>query len=55
MIDFCKNILANYRNKIILPIDVVCGKEISEATEIKECDIDEFSDDNMDLILVQNS
>ncbi|NLL44675.1 MAG: phosphoglycerate kinase [Mollicutes bacterium] len=49
MIDFCKNILANYRNKIILPIDVVCGKEISEATEIKECDIDEFSDDNMGL------
>lgn len=49
MLDFCKEMLANYRNKIILPIDVVCGKEISEETPVKECGIDEIGVDDMGL------
>lgn len=48
-LDFCKEMLANYRNKIILPIDVVCGKEISEETPVKECGIDEIGVDDMGL------
>lgn len=31
-VDFCREILAKYANKIVLPVDVVCGQEVSEAT-----------------------
>ena len=48
-LDFCKEMLANYRNKIILPIDVVCGKEISAETLVTECGIDEIGVDDMGL------
>ena len=33
-IDFCKKMLANHKDKIILPIDHVCAKEISDNVEV---------------------
>lgn len=48
-IDFCKNILANYPDKIILPIDVVCAKEIKEGAVSRECFINDLEEDEMGL------
>ncbi|MFA5604133.1 MAG: phosphoglycerate kinase [Bacilli bacterium] len=45
-LDFCKEILEKYTDKIILPIDVVCGIEVSEnSTAITKNIIDMNSDD----------
>ena len=32
-LEFCKEILTNYPNKVILPVDVVCGKEVNEMAK----------------------
>ncbi len=31
-LNFCRNIINKHSDKIILPVDVVCGKEVSETT-----------------------
>ena len=38
-LEFCKNILEQYGNKIILPVDTVCSKEITEISSFYEKDI----------------
>ena len=48
-IDFCKDMLAKYPDKIILPIDCVCGKELSNETSIRNTSIDNISSDEMGL------
>lgn len=48
-IDFCKNVLANYSDKIILPIDNVVTKEFSNDVEYKYVDSTNISDDEMGM------
>lgn len=48
-IDFCKEMIAAYPDKIILPVDVVSSIEISDATPVKKTAVDEI--DAEDIIL----
>ena len=48
-IDFCKRILKENENKIILPIDVVAAKEIKEDSDSRECFISDIKQDEMGL------
>ena len=48
-IDFCKKILKENENKIILPIDVVAAKEIKEDSDSRECFISDIKQDEMGL------
>ena len=41
-IDFCKEMLEKYPNKIILPVDCICGKELSNDTNVRACKIDDI-------------
>lgn len=48
-IEFCKKMLENHKDKIVLPKDVVCGNEVSEETETEMCSIKEIKRDKMGL------
>ncbi len=48
-LDFCKKMLEEHQDKLILPIDVVVGKELSEATPSRTCFINEIKNDEMGL------
>ena len=50
-IDFCKEMLEKYPNKIILPVDCICGKELSNDTNVRACKIDDIHEDEMGLDL----
>lgn len=54
-IDFCKRMLEQYPNKIILPIDSVNAKEIKENVEAKECFISEIKEDEIGLDIGYNT
>lgn len=48
-IDFCKRMLADYSDKLILPIDVVTGLEVKEGTVSRTCFINDIKEDEMGL------
>jgi len=48
-IDFCKNVLASYSDKIVLPIDNAVTKEFSNDVEYKFVDSIDISDDEMGM------
>ena len=48
-IEFCKEMLDKYPDKILLPIDSVNGKEISEDTDVNECFINDMKKDYIGL------
>lgn len=48
-IEFCKKILKEHEDKIVLPIDVVCSKSIEKPTDIRECFISDIKDDEIGL------
>lgn len=48
-IEFCKNILKNYGDKIILPVDIICSKEITELSSFYERDINVIKEDDIGL------
>lgn len=48
-LEFCKDMLAKYPNKIILPVDCICGKELSNDTFIRAALISDIHDDEMGL------
>ena len=41
-LDFCKEMLTNYSDKIILPIDTVCAEEITDDAVTRTCFINEI-------------
>ena len=47
-IDFCKKMLEEYPDKIILPVDSVNGKDISDES-VSECSIDNIKEDDIGL------
>ena len=48
-IEFCKNILANYPDKIVLPVDNLVTKEFSNDVEYRTANINEIFDDEMGM------
>ena len=48
-LDFCREMLEKYPNKIVLPADCVCGKELSNDTNIRSCQISDIHEDEMGL------
>ena len=54
-IEFCKNILEKYPDKIILPTDVVCAKEIGEAIPCENKFITDLEKDDIGLDIGYNS
>ena len=48
IIDYCKNVLDNYKDKIILPVDAVVAKDIND-NNYKVVDINNISDTDMGL------
>lgn len=48
-IDFCKEMLDKYPDKIILPTDSVNAKEISENSNVTECFISDMKSDDIGL------
>lgn len=48
-IEFCKKMLEQYKDKIILPIDTVNAKEIKENVSTTECFIKDMKDDDIGL------
>ncbi len=50
-IDFCKKMLEEYPNKIILPVDCVCGKELSESSPMRAALVSDIHEDEMGLDL----
>lgn len=54
-IDFCKNILKKYSDKIILPIDSVNALEISDEVSSRECFINEIKENEIGLDIGYNT
>jgi len=52
-IDYCKDMLANYKDKIILPVDSIVSKELGGTIELK--DNNNFSDDDIGLDIGEKS
>ena len=50
-IDFCKNVLKKYSDKIILPIDSVNALEISDEVTPRECFINEIKENEIEIHL----
>jgi len=54
-IDFCKEMLEKYPNKIILPVDCVCGLELSDSTTTRAAKINDIHEDEMGLDICYGS
>lgn len=54
-LDFCANLLKEYENKIILPIDVICAKEATNDANVRICDINNIELDEMGLDIGPNT
>ena len=48
-IEFCKKILKEHEDKIVLPIDVVCSTSLEKPTDVRECFIRDIKDDEIGL------
>lgn len=54
-IDFCKDILSKYFDKIVLPTDFAITNEYTDKEEYRQKPIDEFQDNEMGLDIGDNS
>jgi len=48
-LEFCKKILKEYDEKIVLPVDVVCSKEITEVSSFYTVDVNNISQTDIGL------
>lgn len=48
-LEFCKEMLDKYPNKIILPVDCVCATELSDNVETRVCKINNIQDNEIGL------
>ena len=48
-LDFCKEMISKYPNKIILPVDTVCGDEVSDNSSVRVAKISDIHDDEIGL------
>ena len=54
-LSFCNEILEKYSDKIILPIDSVNAKEISNSADFRQCFINEIKEDEIGLDIGYNT
>ena len=54
-IDFCKDILSKYSDKIVLPTDFAITNEYTDKEEYRQKPIDEFQDNEMGLDIGKES
>lgn len=54
-VEFCKEILSKYSNKIVLPTDFAITNEYTDKEEYRQKPIDEFQDNEMGLDIGDNS
>ncbi len=54
-IDFCKEMLEKYSDKIVLPIDTVCASEISDDALTRTCFINEINSDEIGVDIGYNT
>ena len=54
-VDFCKEILSKYSDKIVLPTDFAITNEYTDKEEYRQKPIDEFQDNEMGLDIGDNS
>lgn len=54
-LDFCKRMLEEHKEKIVLPLDVICGYEIKEETKTEMCSIKEIKKDMMGLDIAEQT
>ena len=54
-VEFCKEILSKYSNKIVLPTDFAITNEYTDKEEYRQASIDEFKDDEMGLDIGEES
>lgn len=48
-LDFCQEMMNKYPNKIILPVDCVCSKELSDTASTRACKINDIQESEMGL------
>ena len=48
-IDFCKDIMENYSDKVVLPIDIVCSKSMEENSEYYTNFVSDIKEDDIGL------
>ena len=46
-IDFCKDMIKKYGDKIVLPIDTITSKSVEECIDIKEISVEEIQNDDI--------
>jgi phosphoglycerate kinase len=54
-IDFCKEMLEKYEEKLILPIDVVCSTSTTEGSPHRECFINDIKENEIGLDIGKGS
>lgn len=54
-LDYCKNILSKYKEKIILPTDVVLSKEVFKEVDVRETTIKDIGDDEIGVDVGENT
>ncbi len=53
--EFCQTMLAKYPDKIVLPVDCVCGTEISENSSVRTTSVSDIHEGEMGLDLGPNT
>lgn len=48
-LDFCREMISKYPNKIILPVDTACGDEVGDDSSIRIAKISDIHDDEIGL------
>ena len=54
-VDFCHEMLTSYSDKIILPIDTVCAKEITDSADTRTCFINEIRENEIGVDIGYNT
>ena len=54
-VEFCTNILNEYSDKIVLPIDSVCAREITDDADTRTCFINEIKEDEIGVDIGYNT
>lgn len=54
-VEFCRQMLSKYEDKIILPIDTVCANEIKDDADIRTCFINEIRDNEIGVDIGYNT
>lgn len=54
-VSFCKEILAKYSDKIVLPIDTVCAEEITDNATTRTCFINEIRENEIGVDIGYNT